>query len=1107
MNDLVQIIKESISSRDGTLSLQRLKIQLSALGLLLALAVGLGGWLYYRHEYAIASQAAQETLVSIADLKVKAIENWMNERLGDTEVMRDSMMARSVLLNPASPDARQLAAKRFDVWLKVYDYAAVMVADSNGVVQLGEPSNYPLPARDVTEHVQRALQPSSSVQADLRRDAGGKVYLWFSGQVFTRLQTNGPPDGVFISMVDPYRFLYPFLEKWPTPSKSAETLLVARDGDNVVFLTPLRHATNEPLTLHFPITASQLPSAKMFRGDNDMAEGQTVESADYRGVRVLAVTRWIPNTPWLMVSKVDKEELFAPLRLEAYEIEIISALFLLVIILGIGLLWRQQKLIYARTGELRLRTLIEQAPLAININRDEKLVYANKKFLDYYGYQTVEELLGRSIFIFWAQEFREIVKERMRKRAQGEPVSSDYEGMAQRKDGSRFPIQIDVASVELPDGPASLVFINDITGRKRDEQSLRETKEQIQYILDNTKDVIFQIDLQGNYIYGNAAAEQLTGYPLAELLKLNMMQVVAPEYHALVNERLQRRLSGGPDEKEFEFELLHKQGRLVWTELTTSKVCDSGGRLIAIQGVARDITERKRAQDELIWKTALLEAQVDSTLDGILVVDTTGRKVLQNRQFIEMFQVPEEVVRDSDDANLLRYAINQMKKPGQFTERVTYLYAHPDEVGSDEIELADGRVFDRYSAPVRDKMGKLFGRIWSFRDITQRRKLEEQFRQSQKMEAVGQLASGVAHDFNNILAVIQLQSELLKSDGGLSESQRDYAAEIGASAQRAAALTRQLLLFSRKEKMQPRNLDLNNCINDLTKMLRRTLGEHVQLQFRFAMQSLIVRADPGMMDQVLMNLAVNARDAMPRGGDLIIKTAVVELDDLASAQLPFSRPGSFVCLSVSDTGCGIAPEIMPKIFEPFFTTKEVGKGTGLGLATVFGIVNQHQGWIRVRSEVGRGTTFEVYLPLVPGVADGKETLASRKPLAGGNETILLVEDEFTLRTSLRTTLTQLGYRVLEAGTGVEAGKLWEQHRAEIALLLTDLVMPGGLTGKELAENLSQTGPELRVIYISGYNPDAADKNFVLEEGVNFLTKPFATDKLAQTIRNKLDQSS
>ena len=248
------------------------------------------------------------------------------------------------------------------------------------------------------------------------------------------------------------------------------------------------------------------------------------------------------------------------------------------------------------------------------------------------------------------------------------------------------------------------------------------------------------------------------------------------------------------------------------------------------------------------------------------------------------------------------------------------------------------------------------------RDIIEHRKLEEQFRQSQKMEAFGQLAGGVAHDFNNILAVIQLQIGLLKSEKGLSSEQLEYARDIEQAAQRGANLTRQLLLFSRKQTMQPQNLKLKDVVDNMTKMLQRTLGEQVHLQCKFAEEPLIIHADPGMIDQILLNLAVNARDAMPKGGQIIIETSAAEFDEVTATQTVQARPGSFVCLSVSDTGCGIPPEILPRIFEPFFTTKEAGKGTGLGLATVLGIVEQHQGWINVYSEVGRGTTFRVYLP-------------------------------------------------------------------------------------------------------------------------------------------------
>ena len=305
--------------------------------------------------------------------------------------------------------------------------------------------------------------------------------------------------------------------------------------------------------------------------------------------------------------------------------------------------------------------------------------------------------------------------------------------------------------------------------------------------------------------------------------------------------------------------------------------------------------------------------------------------------------------------------------------------------------------------------------------------------------------------------------------------------------------------------MQSCDLDLNQSINEMTKLLRRTIGEDIQLQFKFAMQPLFVHADASMLDQVLMNLAVNARDAMPKGGQLIIETSAVDFDESVRAKSVQACPGSFACLSVSDTGNGIPPEILPRIFEPFFTTKEVGKGTGLGLATVFGIVQQHQGWINVYSEPGRGTIFRIYLPRLAGTSGQKTEPAALTTLRGGDETILLVEDDAYLRDSVRQSLSQLGYRVLEAVNGIEALEIWKQHRDEIHLLLTDLVMPGGINGQELDERLLKENPKLKVIYASGYSTEVADKDSRLKEGDNFLSKPFEAHKLALVVRTCLDR--
>jgi signal transduction histidine kinase/DNA-binding response OmpR family regulator len=515
--------------------------------------------------------------------------------------------------------------------------------------------------------------------------------------------------------------------------------------------------------------------------------------------------------------------------------------------------------------------------------------------------------------------------------------------------------------------------------------------------------------------------------------------------------------------------------------------------------------ERQQAEDELRWKTAFFEAQVDSSPDGILVVNHQGIKILQNQRMNELWKIPPDIAGGKDDAQQIQFVASRAKNSKEFVEKITHLNSHPDEISRDEIALVDGMVLDRYSSPVRDKAGKYYGRIWIFRDITQRLELEAQFRQVQKLEGIGQLAAGVAHDFNNILAIIQLQAGLLQTDSDIAPQQRESAGEIEKATERAANLTRQLLLFSRKQTPQTRELDLNQSINDMTKMLRRTIGEDIQVQFKFTMEPLLIRADAGMMDQVLMNLAVNARDAMPKGGQLVIETAAVEFDESVRGQSPLARPGSFVCLSVGDTGCGIPPENLSRIFEPFFTTKEVGKGTGLGLATVFGIIQQHQGWINVYSAVGRGTTFRIYLPRLAAQSGQESGPSALTAVRGGTETILLVEDEEALRASMSTALSQLGYRVLESASGVETLKIWAQHSREIDLLLTDMVMPGGMTGKELAGKLMREKPKIKVIYASGYSVEVASRDFPLTEGVNFITKPFGTKQLAQTVRNCLDR--
>jgi nitrogen-specific signal transduction histidine kinase/CheY-like chemotaxis protein len=391
-----------------------------------------------------------------------------------------------------------------------------------------------------------------------------------------------------------------------------------------------------------------------------------------------------------------------------------------------------------------------------------------------------------------------------------------------------------------------------------------------------------------------------------------------------------------------------------------------------------------------------------------------------------------------------------------------------------------------------------------FRDVTAQRRLEEQLRQSQKMEAIGQLAGGVAHDFNNILTVIHGHASLLQANN-LDAMAARSAQQIGLAAERAASLTRQLLTFSRRQLIQPKRLDMNKIIGNMSDMLGRMLGEDVTLRLNYCQSPATVEADVGMMEQVLLNLAVNARDAMPRGGQLAVRIAIVEVDEAHVQRHPEARVGRFVCVSKTDTGNGIPPEFLPRIFEPFFTTKEVGKGTGLGLATVYGIVKQHQGWIEVESTVGKGSTFSIYIPYLGAHRPEAEKPTPQITIRGGTETILLVEDEKPVRELVARVLERHGYKVLQAATGLEAVEIWRGHSKDIALLLTDLVMPENMNGRELAEKLSADRPDLKVIFSSGYSADIVGKDFRLEPELNYLQKPYQPQTLIVAVRRCLDE--
>ena len=518
----------------------------------------------------------------------------------------------------------------------------------------------------------------------------------------------------------------------------------------------------------------------------------------------------------------------------------------------------------------------------------------------------------------------------------------------------------------------------------------------------------------------------------------------------------------------------------------------------ANQQLSRAIGETERARRHAEEIATELRALVNSVTDVVLYLDDDGRYVKILETGIDKLALPP--------AELLGKRVHEVLSPQSADAVLATVRSALRENRRVELEysvtLGDRGLcwFAGAASPMPD--GTV---LWVARDVTEHHELQEQFRQAQKMEAVGQLAGGIAHDFNNMLTAIKSFSELLLAELSDESPHAADLAEIQRAADRAAALTRKLLAFSRRQLLQPVPLDLNTVVRGMEEMLRRLLGEDVECEWRLATDLFHAMADPGQIEQIVLNLALNARDAMPAGGRLTVETSTARVDENYVARIPDMTPGEYVVLSVSDTGSGMDAETQARLFEPFFTTKEPGKGTGLGLSTVYGIVKQSGGHITVYSEPGHGSTFRVYLPRASssGARSSEPVATIALPLPTGSETILLVEDDHAVRLVAARILTRQGYRVLEASAPAEAEALVARHRGAIEMVMTDLVLPG-MSGRELAELLVAVEPGMRVLYMSGYTDDAVIRRGLLEPGMAFLPKPFTVEEMTRLVRATLD---
>jgi PAS domain S-box-containing protein len=516
------------------------------------------------------------------------------------------------------------------------------------------------------------------------------------------------------------------------------------------------------------------------------------------------------------------------------------------------------------------------------------------------------------------------------------------------------------------------------------------------------------------------------------------------------------------------------------------------------EALKQEIVERKRIENELVYRNTILATQQDTSLDGILVVDSEGKMISYNKRFIELWGLPADIVAQKSDESALGSVLDTIKDPGRFLAKVKYLYEHRTETSRDLIDLRDGRIFDRYSSPIIGGNGQYYGRVWYFRDITEQAKLEQQLRQAQKMEAIGALAGGVAHDFNNVLAAVMGYASIVQKKMAADLAMKYNIDQILDATKRGAGLVKSLLAFSRKQTIELKPVNINELIPGFQKMMSRLIGADIEFIARCADEPLMIEADAGQLEQVLMNLITNARDAMPQGGTLTIATERIfladERDEMAG--------GPYAVVTVSDTGNGMDKDTREHIFEPFFTTKEAGKGTGLGLAIVYGIIKKHRGFIRVQSEPRKGTSFTISLPLISREPEVRQT-EDQALLPGGTETVLLVEDDQDVRRATGDMLRELGYPVLEAVDGDDALKVFQENRDRVRLILCDLILPKR-SGRETLEEIKRTKPDIKAVFTSGYTADIIKQKGLMDEGMSLLAKPVSMIDLARKIRAVLD---
>ena len=1211
---------------------KRLRLWIVGAGLsALVIVIAGGGW-YYRSQSRFVHLRAVETLESIGRLKADEIAVRRNERLGDAAILQEdphfSELVAHYFAEPNDQTARPLRS-RFRMLVRHFGYADVMLVDAARQIRLSLSGEACL-HDEFDAALAQAVRERRPVLTDLHAGGSSKPHLSAVAPLYVSEAQEAPLLGAVVLVSDASRYLFPLLNSWPTPCRTAETTLSRRDGEDVLFLNVLRHQTQAAFGLRVPLSRTDLPAVRAALGEEGVMEG-----VDYRDIPVVAFATRIKGTEWSLVSKQDTEEIFADWRFRSRLILAAMVALACGVLAGVLAVWRHMQTKHFQTlyaSEARLRASTERHSITLRAIGDAVLVTDRHGCVELLN-PVAERLTGWSneeanglplerVFKIICEDNRAPVNspvERVLREeevvglanhtlliardgsecpiadsaapirdAQGgitgvvlvfrdQTVEQNYRALFQRmmdgfavheliRDEAGHPVDyrfvavnpafermtglcaadvtgrsirevmpgieqhwIDTYSRVVETGvpvhferhaeqfgkyfdvaafrPAINQFatiIQDITPRKQTERALQESERKYRSltddVLDTTEVGIFILDAAFNIVWVNRTMgrffsfqrEDVIGKPKRELIRQSIARIFEdPDGFA---RKVLATYDNNTYSEKFECHVLAGEGREErwlqhWSQPVRSGLY-AGGRVEHYY----DITERK--QNEAQQKR--LVSALEQSGESVMVTDQNATILYVNQAFERLTGYAWE-----DVAGQTPRILHSGKHSKNFYRAMWETLTHGEVYRGRLVNRRkDGTHFteDISIAPVTDDAGRIVNYVAVAQDVSDRLRLEAELQQAQKMESIGRLAGGVAHDFNNMLGTILGNAELALDAMEPHSPLREDLTEIVHAAKRSAEITQQLLAFARKQVVTPRRLNLNEAIDGMIKMLRRLVGENVVVEWAPDPEEIIIEIDPSQLNQILANLCVNARDAITDVGVITIHTRIEYLDAKAICDCRHAgAPGPYALLSVNDTGCGMDAETIMHLFEPFYTTKAVGKGTGLGLATVHGIVMQNGGCIRVSSKPWEGSTFRIYLPLCMKETDMAETDPRPTAAQGQGETVLIAEDEESVLRLTRSMLEKLGYKVLAASSPKEALQLADAFDGHIDLLLSDVIMPG-MNGRDLATHMKDKYPDLHCLFMSGYTADVIADHGVLDDGVYFIQKPFTTQQLAHRVQ-------